>query len=82
MLYILDTQPLDNKRLKVLGYTLFVLEHEYFASNNFEFVILQKMINLGHLISWKLTKDRLRKPFFYWLITQITIDLQSWFAIT
>ena len=29
------------------------------------FAILQKMINLGHLISRKLTKDRLRKPFFY-----------------
>ena len=28
------------------------------------FVILQKMTNLGHLISRKLTKDRLRKPFF------------------
>ena len=28
------------------------------------FAILQKMINLGHLISRKLTKDRLRKPFF------------------
>ena len=27
------------------------------------FAILQKMINLGHLISQKLTKDRLRKPF-------------------
>ena len=29
------------------------------------FAILQKMINLGLLISRKLTKDRLRKPFFY-----------------
>ena len=29
------------------------------------FAILQKMINLGHLISQKLTKDRLRKPFLY-----------------
>ena len=29
------------------------------------FAILQKMINLGHLISRKLTKDRLRKPLFY-----------------
>ena len=28
------------------------------------FAILQKMTNLGHLISRKLTKDRLRKPFF------------------
>ena len=33
------------------------------------FAILQKMTNLGYLISRKLTKDRLRKPFFYWLIT-------------
>ena len=46
------------------------------------FAILQKMTNLGHLISRKLTKDRLGKPFLYWLITQITIDVQSLFAIT
>ncbi len=29
------------------------------------FAILQKMTNLGHLISRKLTIDRLRKPFFF-----------------
>ena len=29
------------------------------------FAILQKLVNLGHLISRKSTKDKLRKPFFY-----------------
>ena len=33
-------------------------------SRALNFAILQKIINLGHLISRKLTKDRLRKLFF------------------
>ena len=37
------------------------------------FAILQKMINLGHLISRKLTKDRLTKLFFL-LIDQLNND--------
>ena len=38
------------------------------------FAILQKMMNLEHLISRKLTKDRLRKPFF----TETSI-LSAWY---
>ena len=37
------------------------LEHKYFAHI---LAILQKMINLGHLILRKLIKDRLTKPYF------------------
>ena len=39
------------------------------------FAILQKMTNLGHLISRKLTKDRLRKPgAFFLLIDHLNND--------
>ena len=51
------------------------------------FAILQKMINLGHLISRKLTKDRLRKPFFIetsilstWYKT--SLDCNHMFSVT
>ena len=33
------------------------------------FAILQKMINLRHLISLQLARDRLRKPFFFELMS-------------
>ena len=39
------------------------------------FAMLQKMTNLGHLISRKLTKDRLRKPgVFFLLIDHLNND--------
>ena len=42
------------------------------------FAILQKMINLGHLISRKLTKDRIRKPFFNELLLTNTKIIEKY----